>query len=46
VFEGVEWIKLAQDRVHGNETLGSVKGWEFLDKLSVCKIIEKDSSSM
>jgi hypothetical protein len=35
MWEGVEWMHLAQDRdqwhKHSNELLGSIKGGEFLD---------------
>jgi hypothetical protein len=30
----VEWIKLAQNRDHGNGPLDSIKDGEFLDQLS------------
>jgi len=36
-WEGEDWMHVAQDRdlpgscEHGNEPLGSTKGWEFLD---------------
>jgi hypothetical protein len=26
-----EWIHMAQNRIHGNRTSGSIKGGEFLD---------------
>jgi hypothetical protein len=28
---------------HGNETSGYIKGEEFLDKLSDCQLLKKDS---
>jgi hypothetical protein len=29
---------------HGNEPSGSIKGREFLDKLSDCQLLKKDSA--
>jgi hypothetical protein len=29
---------------HGNEPLGSIKGGEFLDYLSNCQLLKKDSA--
>jgi hypothetical protein len=29
---------------HGNELLGSIKGGEFLDQLSDCQLLKKDSA--
>jgi hypothetical protein len=40
--EHVDWIHLAQDRFHGNETLRFVKGGEFLDWLSDCHLFKSD----
>jgi hypothetical protein len=31
---------------HGNETLGSAKGREFLDHLNKCRILRKGSSQL
>jgi hypothetical protein len=30
---------------HGNEPSGSIKGGEFIDKLSDCQLLKKDSAS-
>jgi hypothetical protein len=32
-WDGMDWIDLAQDRDHGNESLGSIKCWEVLEQL-------------
>jgi len=44
----VYWIQLAQDRGQWravvNNLSGFIKGWEFLDQLSDCQSLEKDSA--
>jgi hypothetical protein len=30
---------------HGNEPSGSIKCWEFLERLSNCSLLEKDSAT-
>jgi hypothetical protein len=39
----MDWIHLAQDRVHGNEPSGSIKGGEFLSQLRNCQVLQKVS---
>jgi hypothetical protein len=36
--------QVAGSRVHGDELSGSIKGGEFLDKLSDCQLLKKDSA--
>jgi hypothetical protein len=47
----MNWIHLAKDRglwwvlvTHGNEPSGSIKGGEFLDKLSDYKLLKNEST--
>ena len=43
--EGMDWIDLAQDTSErGNESSGSIKCGEFLDKLRTDKLLKKESS--
>jgi hypothetical protein len=49
-WEGVDWMHLAYDKgtvascfEHDNEPSGSIKGGGFLDKLSDCQLLKKDS---
>jgi hypothetical protein len=30
-LEGADWIHLTEDRDHGNELLGTIKCWEFVE---------------
>jgi hypothetical protein len=49
-LEGVEWIILVtivhndETCEYGNETSGSIKGGEFLEQLSDCQLLMKDSA--
>jgi hypothetical protein len=45
----VDWIYLAQNPVvgsceHSNEASVSIKGMKFLDHMSNCKLLKKDSA--
>jgi hypothetical protein len=49
-WEGVDWINLAEDRdewqpfcEQGNDPLDSIKCLEFIDQLSNCYLLRKDS---
>jgi hypothetical protein len=43
-WEGVDWINLAQDGEHGDETSNAIKGGEFLDYLSNYQLLRMDSA--
>jgi hypothetical protein len=49
LYEGVEWIYLAQNRdqgscEHGNEPQGPIKDVEFLDLVSDYQLLREDSA--
>jgi hypothetical protein len=48
VCENVDWIHVVQDGAgcceHGNEPSGSIKCGEFLDQLSDCQLLKKNSA--
>jgi hypothetical protein len=43
VWIGCIWLRIGTSE-HGNEPSGSIKGGEFLAKLSDCQLFKKDSA--
>jgi hypothetical protein len=43
VYEGADWIKMAQDRVqHGDVSLGCIKGGGLLNELSDYQLLNEN----
>jgi len=43
-YESGDWIHVADCWELGNELSGSIKAWEFLDELSDCHLLNRNSA--